>query len=151
MFTVVWTATVVSNIGSWMYNAASGWLMTTLSPDPLIVALVQVATGLPVFLFALPAGALADIVDKRRFLIVAEGATTVVAAVFAAFVSFGLVTPATLLLFAFLIGVGGAVTAPAWQAIVPRLVPRRTCVPRSRSIASASILAAPWGQRLAES
>ena len=73
----------------------------------------------------MPAGALADIVDKRRFLIVAEGATTVVAVVFAAFVSFGLVSPATLLLFAFLIGVGGAVTAPAWQAIVPRLVPGR--------------------------
>ena len=56
VFTVVWTATVVSNIGSWMYNAASAWLMTTLSPDPLVVALVQVATGLPVFLFCVAGG-----------------------------------------------------------------------------------------------
>jgi MFS family permease len=66
-FSVVWTATVIANIGTWKYNAASGWLMTSLNPEPLIVSLVQVATTLPIFLFAVPAGALADIVDKRRF------------------------------------------------------------------------------------
>src|SRR5436305_2942529 len=83
-FTVLWTATVVANIGTWMYNAASGWLMTSLSADPFMVSLVQVATSLPIFLFAVPAGALADIIDKRRFLIVLEVATTVVAAMIAA-------------------------------------------------------------------
>ena len=67
-FRVVWTATVVANVGTWMYNAASGWLMTSLDADPLTVSLVQVASSLPMFLFALPAGALADIVDKRRYL-----------------------------------------------------------------------------------
>ena len=71
-FAVVWIATVVSNVGTWMYNAASGWLMTSLDSNPLTVSLVQVATSLPMFLFALPAGALADIVDKRRFLIISE-------------------------------------------------------------------------------
>src|SRR3954468_19392709 len=71
-FTVVWLATVVSNVGTWMYNAASGWLMTSLDTDPLSVSLVQVASSLPMFLLALPAGALADIVDKRRFLILTE-------------------------------------------------------------------------------
>src|SRR3954452_23857759 len=85
-FTVLWTATVVANIGTWMYNAASGWLMTSLNPDPFIVSMVQVATSLPMFLFALPAGALADIVDRRKFLIVAETAITAVSAVFAAIV-----------------------------------------------------------------
>src|SRR5271163_444235 len=80
-FTVVWTATVVSNVGSWMYSAASGWLMTSLNPDPLIVSLVQVASALPMFLFALPAGALADIVDRRKFLIVAEIAVTIISAI----------------------------------------------------------------------
>src|SRR5215470_17805676 len=85
-FTVLWTATVVSNIGSWMYSAASGWLMTSLNPDPFIVAMVQVATSLPMFLFAMPAGALADIVDRRRFLIVSEIVVTMVSAVFAAIV-----------------------------------------------------------------
>src|SRR3977135_2793333 len=56
-FAVLWTATVVANVGTWMYTAASGWLMTGLNPDPLIVSLVQVAASLPVFVFALPAGA----------------------------------------------------------------------------------------------
>jgi MFS family permease len=128
-FTVVWTATVVANVGTWMYNAASGWLMTNLNPDPLIVSLVQVATTLPMFLLALPAGALADVVDRRRFLIALEIATTVVCAAFALFVALDLVTPASLLLFMFLIGAGGALTAPAWQAIVPSLVPKEALDP----------------------
>ena len=127
--TVVWTATVVANVGTWMYNAASGWLMTSLNPDPLIVSLVQVATTLPVFLLALPAGALADVADRRRFLIVLEIATTIVSALFAALVGLDLVTPLSLLLFTFLIGVGGALGAPAWQAIVPQLVPRQDLAP----------------------
>src|SRR4030081_3816285 len=94
-FTVLWTATVVSNIGTWMYNAASGWLMTTLDPDPLIVSLVQVATTLPMFLFALPAGAWADIIDRRRLLIVVEIAITAVSTIFALIVWLGAVTPMT--------------------------------------------------------
>ena len=123
-FTVVWTATVVSNIGSWMYSAASGWLMTSLSPDPLWVALVQAASTLPVFLFAIPAGAFADIFDKRKFLIVLETLTTAVSALYAAMVGFGLATPTNLLGFTFLIGATGALTVPAWQAVVPQLVPK---------------------------
>jgi Transmembrane secretion effector len=124
-FAVIWTATVVANIGAWMYTAASGWLMTSLNPDPLIVSLVQVAAGLPIFVIALPAGALADIVDRRRFLIVGESAYTAIAAIFAVLVTFHLVTPATLLIFTFLIGAFGALTAPAWQSIVPQLVPKQ--------------------------
>src|SRR6202023_819392 len=107
-FSVVWTATVIANIGTWMYNAAAGWLMTSLSADPLTVSLVQVATTLPMFLFALPAGALADIVDRRRLLIVVESAITAVSAIFALIVWFGAVTPVTLLAFTFLAGAGGA-------------------------------------------
>jgi MFS family permease len=128
-FNVMWSATVVANVGTWMYNAGSGWLMTSLDPDPLIVSFVQVATTLPIFLLALPAGALADLVDRRRFLIAIEIATTAVSALFAAFVWLDVVTPLTLLLFTFLIGTGGALTAPAWQAIVPQLVPRRDLAP----------------------
>src|SRR6266403_5089342 len=103
-FALIWTATVVSNVGGWMYSAASGWLMTSLDPDPFIVSMVQVATTLPMFLFALPAGALADIVDRRKFLIVAEILYTAVAAIFAAIVWFGAATPGNLLLFTFLMG-----------------------------------------------
>src|SRR5580698_8745464 len=103
-FAVIWTATLVSNIGGWMYSAASGWLMTSLNPDPLIVALVQAASSLPIFLFAIPAGALADIFDKRKFLLIVESLTTAVSAVYAAIVGLGLATPGNLLLFTFLIG-----------------------------------------------
>src|SRR5580700_10162364 len=124
VFVVIWTATLVSNVGGWMYSAASGWLMTSLNPDPLVVALVQTATTLPVFLFALPAGALADIFDKRKFLIVFEVLNTALCAVYAAMVGFGLATPENLLLFTFLIGAAGALTLPAWQSIVPQLVPK---------------------------
>jgi predicted MFS family arabinose efflux permease len=123
-FAVIWTATLVSNVGWWMYSAASGWLMTSLNPDPLIVALVQAASSLPIFLFAIPAGALADIFDKRKFLLVVESLTTAVSAVYAAMVGLGLATPGNLLLFTFLIGAAGALTVPAWQAVVPQLVPR---------------------------
>src|SRR5271166_232174 len=124
-FTLLWTATVLANVGSWMYAAASGWLMTSLNPDPLIVAMVQVATALPMFLFALPAGALADILDRRKLLIFAEILATAVSAIFAAIVSLKLATPGNLLLFVFLVGAGSALMAPTWQAIFPRLVPNR--------------------------
>ncbi len=121
----LWLATVVANTGTWMYNAAAGWLMTSLSPSPLLVSLVQVANSLPMFLFALPAGALADIIDKRRFILALEILIAVVSAVFALLVSLDLVTPGTLLVFMFLVAFFAALEAPAWQAIVPQLVPKR--------------------------
>jgi MFS family permease len=126
---VIWTATVASNIGTWMYSAAAGWLMTELSVDPLMVSLVQVATSLPMFLFALPAGALADIVDQRRLLISGEIAILIVSVVFAALVWLDRVTPIRLLLFAFLVQVGAALVAPAWQSIVPQLIPKKEELP----------------------
>lgn len=115
---------MVANIGTWMYSAAAAWLMTTLNADALMVSLVQVASTLPMFLFALPAGALADIVDTRRFLIIVETAIAGISVLFAVFVSLGAVTPALLLLFTFLVETGAALGAPAWQSIVPQLVPR---------------------------
>jgi predicted MFS family arabinose efflux permease len=123
-FAVIWSASVVSNVGTWMYTAASAWLMTGLNPDPLIVSLVQVAASLPIFLVAMPAGALADIIDRRRFLIGGEIANTAVAVIFAGLVTLDLVTPSILLVFTFLIGAFGAVTAPAWQSVTPQLVPK---------------------------
>jgi MFS family permease len=123
-FAVIWVATVVSNIGGWMYSVASGWLMTSLDADPLFVSLVQVANNLPMFLFAIPAGALVDIVDRRLFLIIGETAVTVTSAAFAALVWLHLITPWSLLVFSFLVTVASAVTAPAWQAVVPQLVPK---------------------------
>ena len=97
-FAVIWTATVISNIGGWMYSAASGWLMTSLNPSPLIVSMVQVATSLPYCLFALPAGALADIVDRRKLLVFGEVVTIVFSSALAALVLLHRVTPLNLLL-----------------------------------------------------
>ncbi len=125
IFAVLWAATVLSNIGSWMQTAAAGWLMTGLSPEPFKVALVQAATTLPMFLFSLPAGALADIVDRRRVLIVAQVAAVVIAALFAGFVWLDWVTPNSLLTFIFLSGIATVLAMPAWQAIVPQLVPKK--------------------------
>jgi len=129
VFAVVWTATVISNIGSWLQSAAAGWLMTDLSPNPRIVALVQVASYLPMFLFVLPAGALADVLDRRRLLLFMEVAGTVLTAIFALLVGLHRVSPATLLGFILLSGVAEALATPAWQAIVPQLVPRQDLAP----------------------
>jgi MFS family permease len=124
-FSALWIATVVSNIGTWMQNAAAGWLMAGLTQDAFIVSLVQVATMLPVVLLGLPAGALADIIDRRKLLIAVNGALAVIVAALGSFVWLGRVTPEILLIFTFLVGAGSALIAPAWQAIVPSLVPRK--------------------------
>lgn len=123
-FVVLWTATVVSNVGTWMHDVAAGWLMTSLSPSPLMVALVQTATTLPVFLFSLPAGAVADIVDRRRLLIAVQSVLLVLAGILGVLVLLGLADALTLLIFTFLMGTCAAFVAPAWQAIVPALVER---------------------------
>ncbi len=128
-FVVLWSAAVVSNIGTWMNEVGAGWLMTTLAPSPLMVALVQTATTLPVFLFALPAGALADIVDRRRLLIVVQSLMAVAAAAFAVLVWLERATAPVLLAYTFLLGTGVAFLAPAWQAIVPKLVPKTDLQP----------------------
>lgn len=72
VFRMLWIATVVSNIGSWMNDVGVNWTMLTLSADPLSVALVQAASSLPMFLFALPSGVMADIVDRRKYLLFSQ-------------------------------------------------------------------------------
>ncbi len=125
VFAIVWSATVISNIGSWLQSAAAGWLMTDLTSNPRIVALVQVASYLPMFLFVLPAGALADVLDRRRLLLVMEVTGTVLTAGFALVVGLHLASPVTLVAFLLLAGIAEALATPAWQAIVPQLVPRQ--------------------------
>ena len=124
-FTVIWTASVISNVGTAMFDTASGWLITSLDANPIIVSLVQVAVSLPLFLFTLPAGALADVINSRRLLIAVELAILAVSVIFAGLVSLDLATPALLLATTFLLGVGGALTSPAWGSTIPFLVPRQ--------------------------
>jgi len=124
----LWLASVVAWLGTWLQNTGAGWLMTTLAPRPLIVAMVQAATIMPVFLLALPGGALADIVDRRVFLIGTQIWTILAAATLAALTLGHAMTASVLLILTFAIGIGSALTAPAWSAIVPELVPREDLV-----------------------
>jgi MFS family permease/quinol monooxygenase YgiN len=124
LFRSLWLAAVASNIGTWMHNVGADWLMTTLAPSPLMVGLMQTAENAPLFLLALPAGALADIVDRRRLLIYTQAWMLVSAVALALLTLFGLTTPWVLLLLIFSLGLGSALNAPAWQAIIPELVPR---------------------------
>src|SRR6185295_8148490 len=123
VFRALWIASLVSNIGTWMQNVSAAWAMTSLSPSPLMVALVQSATSLPVFVVGLPAGAVADIVDRRRLLLVTQSWMLVAAGLLAVLAFLDLVTPTTLLVLTFALGVGAAMNAPTWQAITPELVP----------------------------
>jgi len=108
-----------------MHDTSAAWLMTSLAPSPLMVSLMQTATTLPFFLLALPAGALADILDRRRLLIVTQVWMLVAAAVLGIITVLGIIGPWTLLTITFLIGLGNALNSPAWQAITFELVPRQ--------------------------
>lgn len=124
LFRTLWLATLASNIGTWMHDIGAGWLMTSLSPSPLMVALVQTATTLPIFLFALPAGALADIVDRRRYLIGVQIWLALVAVILAGITVFGLTSAWALVILTFAMGVGTAMMMPAWAALTPEIVPK---------------------------
>ena len=127
-FRNLWLASVVAWLGTWLQNTGAGWLMTTLAPQPLIVAMVQAATIMPVFLLALPGGALADIIDRRLFLIGTQIWTISAATLLAVLTLSGSMTAGWLLVLTFAIGIGSALTAPAWSAVVPELVPREDLV-----------------------
>lgn len=124
LFRALWLAAVASNIGTWMHNVGADWLMTTLAPSPLMVALMQTAENAPLFMLALPAGALADMVDRRRLLLYTQSWMLVSAVSLALLTFLGFTTPWVLLLLIFALGLGSALNAPAWQAIVPELIPR---------------------------
>jgi len=123
LFRGLWIATIVSNVGTWMQDVGAGWLMTSLSSSPSLVALVEAADSLPVMLLALPAGAIADIVDRRRSLIATQVYLMVIAAALGILTWLNVMTPWMLLGFTFALGVGTAMVMPAWAAIVPELVP----------------------------
>jgi MFS family permease len=107
-----------------MHGVGAGWLMTEIAPSPLVVALVQAATTLPMFLLLLPAGALGDILDRRRLLLLALSWSVVAALLLGLVTLTGRVTPLALLLFTFALGIGAALAVPSFQAVVPELVPR---------------------------
>jgi MFS family permease len=121
---VIWTATVLGNIGTFMRDVSSAWLVTEISASPASVAMIQAAGTLPFFLLAIPAGVLSDILDRRRLLIVLQIVLGTVSSLLAALAWTGAVSVESLIVLTFLGGVGAALATPAWQAITPELVPR---------------------------
>lgn len=129
LFRALWLGSVVSNIGTTMNDTAAVWTMTTLSASPFMISLMQTMSSLPLFLFALPAGALADLVNRRQLIIVAQ-AGALLTAVGMAFLAWrGSLTPPLLLLATFQLGVAAAFTTPAWQALVPEIVGKEMLSP----------------------
>ena len=122
LFRSLWIASLICYTGKWMQIVGAGWLMTQLTTSPLMVALVQAAGTVSVFLVILPAGALADMVDRRRFLLVTQAWMVVAAASLGIVTLTGHVGPWTLLLFTFLLGLGAVTNDPAWQAITPEVI-----------------------------
>jgi MFS family permease len=117
-------SSLASNTGSWMQDTAATWLMTSLTTSALLVALMQTAASLPVLLLGLPAGALADILDRRKLLLFWQAWMLAAALLLSAFGAAGMLGPGLLLLLTFLLNIGTAMNNPAWQAIVPELVPK---------------------------
>lgn len=140
-FAALWTAALVSNIGTWMHEVGAGWLMTELTDNPLLVSLVSSSTSLPVFLFVLIAGALADITDRRRYLLWTQGFMLLCATILTGLTWSGLMSPWLLLFFTFSIGTGAALTMPAWDAIIPEIVPQED-LPQAVALGSIGVNAA---------
>lgn len=133
LFRWLWVGALVSNIGTWMQTVGAQWLLVHAPGAAALVSLVQTAQALPVLLLALPAGVLADTFDRRRLLIAVQTFQTVVALLLTVLTLLGEMQPTLLLLLTFALGVGAAVQAPAYQAVIPDLVP-------TEQIPSASIL-----------
>ena len=124
VFRALWVASLVSNVGTWMQNVGGAWLMTSLTPSPVLVALMQTATSLPVFLIGLPAGTLADLIDRRRLLLVTQTWMLVCAGLLGVLTVAGLTSPLVLLVLTFGLGLGATANNPAWQATTPEVVSR---------------------------
>lgn len=120
----MWLGSVASNIGTTMNDTAAVWTMTTMTSSPFLVSLMQTMSSLPLFLLALPAGALADLVDRRRLILLAQTGALLTAVGMAALAWTGTLTQTLLLLATFQLGVAAAFTMPAWQALIPEVVGR---------------------------
>lgn len=124
VFRMLWGTWLIANICMWMNDVAAAWMMTSLTTTPIWVALVQTASTLPVFLLGLPSGAMADILDRRRYFILTQFWVAAVALLLCAIIVLDVMTPALLLVLTFANGIGLAMRWPVFSAIVPELVPR---------------------------
>ena len=124
VFRALWIASFASYLGTWMQIVGASWLMTTLTTSAALVALVQTAISFPAFVLALPAGALADVLDRRRMIIATQGWQLLAAATLGVITFTDSVTPASLLALTLALGAGSALGLPVFWAIFPELVGR---------------------------
>jgi MFS family permease len=121
-FAILWSAALIANIGTWFRDVANGWAMTEMAPSPVMVSMVQAAAMLPVFLLSLPAGALADSVDRRKMLLWVQALLISVSIGLASLATAGAMTPSLLLALTLAGGIGAALMGPPWQSITPEIV-----------------------------
>src|ERR1700735_416589 len=119
----LWLAQFTSNVGSWIQTVAAQWVMTSLTSSALLLSAISAAGSIPVLLLAVPSGALGDLVDRKRLILVAQMVMLIAAAGAAALSAIGALTPWLLIALLFVIGVGGAAGAPTWQTLQPELAP----------------------------
>jgi MFS family permease len=128
-FRRLWLAQFTSNIGSWMQTVAAQWVMTSLTSSAFLLSAISAAGSIPVLLFAIPAGALGDLVDRRRLILAGQLVMLAAAAALAILSAVGGLTPWVLIALLFVIGAGGAVGAPTWQTLQPEFVPAELRTP----------------------
>lgn len=157
VFRAVWLAAFVANIGSWMQTVGAQWLLIEQHSSALLISLVQSASSLPVLLLVIPAGVVADFVDKRRLLVALQGVQAAITGVLALLTATGRMTPDLILAFTFLVGCGAAAQLPAYQSFISDLLPRTELGPgaalsslgvnlaRAVGPAVAGLLVAPLG------
>ncbi|HYN61638.1 MAG TPA: MFS transporter, partial [Rubrivivax sp.] len=124
VFRNLWLASFAANISMWMNDVTAAWVMTSLTSSPVMVALVQTASTLPVFLLGLPSGALADIVDRRRYFAATQLWVALTALLLATLALTNSLTAPLLLALTFANGIGLAMRWPVFSAIVPEVVSR---------------------------
>jgi MFS family permease len=138
LFRALWTASLISSIGGWMQTVGAQWFLVENHSDAALVALIQTASAAPFLLLGIPAGVLGEFVNRRKLLIIVQASLVAIGVVLSIVTWVGGMTPALLLAFTFLLGAGSAVQGPAYQALIPEIVPREI-IPSAAALSSIGV------------
>jgi MFS family permease len=138
LFRALWTASLISSIGGWMQTVGAQWFLVENHSDAALVALIQTASAAPFLLLGIPAGVLGEFVNRRKLLIIVQASLVAIGVVLSIVTWVGGMTPVLLLAFTFLLGAGSAVQGPAYQALIPEIVPREI-IPSAAALSSIGV------------